>query len=43
VSVALDSWAVIEWLRGREPAMTAINDLLDASEAPVISWINLDE
>ncbi len=43
MSVALDSWAVIEWLRGREPATTAINDLFDASEAPVISWINLAE
>jgi len=37
VSVALDSWAVIEWLRGREPAATAINDVLGASRPPVIS------
>lgn len=43
MSVALDSWAVIEWLRGREPAMTAINGALNAPEPPVISWINLAE
>jgi len=43
VSVALDSWAVIEWLRGRDPATIAINEVLGASEPPVISWINLAE
>ena len=31
VRYALDSWAVIEWLRGREPAMTAVNDVINAS------------
>ncbi len=43
MSVALDSWAVIEWLKGHEPAMSAVNDVLVASEPPVISWVNLAE
>jgi predicted nucleic acid-binding protein len=41
VSVCLDSWALIEWLRGREPALTRINGIIDAR--PTVSWINLAE
>lgn len=38
----LDSWAILEWLSGGEPAKTRVSELLDA-ERPVISWINLGE
>ena len=38
----LDSWAVLEWLAGGEPARTRIAGLF-AAERPVMSWINLGE
>lgn len=41
MSVCLDSWAVIAWLDGEEPATTRIDAVLSSS--PVISWINLAE
>lgn len=38
----LDSWAVLAWLDGEEPAAETVQDALDA-ERPAISWINLVE
>lgn len=40
--VCLDSWAVLAWLDGDEPAAAAVAEVLDR-ERPVISWINLVE
>jgi uncharacterized protein with PIN domain len=41
VSACLDSWAVLAWLDGEEPALSRIEGLLAAR--PVVSWINLVE
>jgi PIN domain nuclease of toxin-antitoxin system len=41
VSVCLDSWAVLAWLDGEEPALTRVEELLAAR--PVVSWVNLVE
>lgn len=38
----LDSWAVLAWLDGDEPAATAIDEALKR-ERPAMSWINLVE
>ncbi len=43
MSVALDSWVVIEWLRGHEPSCSAVDEVLQAPVEPVISWVNLAE
>ncbi len=37
----LDSWAVLRWLEGAEPAASRVEDVLP--ERPVMSWINLGE
>ena len=37
----LDSWAVLAWLDGEEPAFTRVEELLN--ERPVISWVNAVE
>jgi predicted nucleic acid-binding protein len=42
MTVVLDSWAVLRYVQGTEPAASAVADLL-AAERPVISWINLGE
>jgi len=42
LSVVLDSWAVLRYLEGAEPAAGVVADLLD-EERPAISWINLGE
>lgn len=42
MTVALDSWAVLRLLEGREPAASRVQDLLD-EEQPVMSWLNLGE
>ena len=42
MSFCLDSWAVLAWLDGDEPAATIVNEALE-SERPVMSWINLVE
>lgn len=42
MTVVLDSWAVLRYLEGAEPAAGAIDGLLE-TERPVISWINLGE
>jgi uncharacterized protein with PIN domain len=38
----LDSWAVLAWLDGDEPASTAVDAALER-ERPAMSWINLVE
>ncbi len=37
----LDSWAVVEWLHGREPSYSRLDELWP--QRPVMSWINLGE
>ena len=41
MSVCLDSWAVLAWLDGEEPALSRIEGLLGSR--PVVSWVNLVE
>jgi uncharacterized protein with PIN domain len=41
VTVCLDSWAILAWLDGEEPALSRVEDLLDTH--PVVSWVNLVE
>jgi PIN domain nuclease of toxin-antitoxin system len=41
VSVCLDSWAVLAWLDGEEPALSRIEGLL--ADRPLLSWMNLVE
>jgi PIN domain nuclease of toxin-antitoxin system len=41
MSVCLDSWAVLAWLDGEEPAMSRVEDVI--ASRPVISWVNLVE
>ena len=38
----LDSWAVLAWLDGDEPAATVVAETLER-ERPAMSWINLVE
>lgn len=39
--VCLDSWAILEWLKGIQPAAQRVESALD--ERPIMSWINLGE
>lgn len=41
MSVCLDSWAILAWLDGEEPAASRISALV--SERPIVSWVNLVE
>lgn len=41
MSVCLDSWAILAWLDGDEPAMSRLNALIESR--PVVSWVNLVE
>lgn len=41
MSVCVDSWAVLAWLDGDEPARTRLDDVMPSR--PVISWVNLVE
>jgi PIN domain nuclease of toxin-antitoxin system len=41
VSFCLDSWAVLAWLDGEEPALSTIDESL--VDRPVVSWVNLVE
>jgi uncharacterized protein with PIN domain len=41
VSVCLDSWAILAWLDGEQPALSRVDGLLAAR--PVVSWVNLVE
>lgn len=42
MSVVLDSWAILQYLEDRDPAASAVAELLD-SRTPIVSWINLGE
>jgi predicted nucleic acid-binding protein len=42
VKACLDSWAVLAWLDGDEPAAAAVAEVLER-ERPAMSWINLVE
>jgi predicted nucleic acid-binding protein len=41
MSVCLDSWAILAWLDGEQPALSRVNEVIDSR--PVVSWINLVE
>jgi predicted nucleic acid-binding protein len=41
VRTCLDSWAVLAWLDGEEPALTRVEEVLAAR--PIISWVNAVE
>lgn len=41
MSVCLDSWAVLAWLDGEEPARGRLGEIL--AERPLMSWINAVE
>lgn len=41
MTVCLDSWAVLRWLEGVEPAASRVDDVL--AERPCMSWINVGE
>ena len=42
MSVCLDSWAVLAWLDGDEPAASAVQAIFEA-ERPWMSWLNVGE
>jgi predicted nucleic acid-binding protein len=42
VRVCLDSWAVLAWLDGDEPAADAVQETFDAGR-PWMSWLNVGE
>lgn len=42
MTTVLDSWAVLRYLDGVEPAATLVEELL-ADQRPLMSWINLGE
>jgi predicted nucleic acid-binding protein len=41
VSVCLDSWAILAWLDGEQPALPRVNSVIESR--PVVSWVNLVE
>ena len=41
MSICLDSWAILAWLDGEEPALSRVERSL--SNRPVVSWVNLVE
>jgi predicted nucleic acid-binding protein len=41
VSVCLDSWAILAWLDGEEPAHSRVDAVIGSR--PVVSWVNLVE
>lgn len=42
MSTSLDSWAVLAWLDGDEPAAAAVAEAI-GRERPAMSWVNLVE
>jgi predicted nucleic acid-binding protein len=42
VAACLDSWAILSWLDGDQPAADQVAGVLER-ERPVISWVNLVE
>lgn len=41
MTVCLDSWAVLRWLEGSEPAAAQVEAVL--AQRPLMSWINVGE
>jgi PIN domain nuclease of toxin-antitoxin system len=41
VSICLDSWAILAWLDGEQPALSRVEELI--ADRPVVSWVNLVE
>jgi predicted nucleic acid-binding protein len=41
VTECLDSWAVLAWLEGEEPAASRVQEALE--NRPIMSWINVGE
>jgi predicted nucleic acid-binding protein len=41
VTDCLDSWAVLRWLEGEEPAASRVESAMQAR--PLMSWVNLGE
>ena len=41
MSVCLDSWAILAWLDGEQPAFSRLEQLVPMR--PVVSWVNLVE
>ena len=41
MTVCLDSWAVLAWLDGEQPAMARIGQIL--KDRPLMSWVNAVE
>jgi predicted nucleic acid-binding protein len=41
VTSCLDSWAVLRWLEGAEPAAARVDETMEGR--PLMSWINLGE
>lgn len=41
MSICLDSWAILAWLDGEEPALSRVEESI--AERPVVSWVNLVE
>jgi predicted nucleic acid-binding protein len=41
VTECLDSWAVLAWLEGDEPAASRVQEALESR--PIMSWINVGE
>lgn len=42
MSLCLDSWAILAWLDGDEPAAATVDKALER-ERPAVSWVNLVE
>jgi predicted nucleic acid-binding protein len=41
VSICLDSWAILAWLDGEEPALSRVEEII--ATRPLTSWVNLVE
>lgn len=41
MTIVLDSWAILAWLDGEEPAMSKVEAVLESR--PNVSWVNLVE
>lgn len=41
MTVCLDSWAILAWLDGEEPALSRLDGLI--ASRPTVSWVNLVE
>ncbi len=42
MTACLDSWAVLAWLDGEEPAASAVEEVFE-TERPWMSWLNVGE